>query len=232
MNVMRTLGIAAGALLASLGSPPAARAAEAAFDVRDVVALRPDADRGRELFAACAACHGGDGAGGDRGSVPAIAGQHYTVLARQLVDYRRGRRWDIRMESQADSHRLADAQAISDVAGYVSGLPRLLSGRHGDGEHLARGARVYFERCERCHGPVGEGEGEGGIPRLAGQHYEYLLRQFYDAPEGRRPNMPAAHRRLMRALVAEDIRGISDYLSRLAPRLVRESDAGPPPPDR
>ena len=57
-----------------------------------------------ELFAQCASCHGPDGGGKTDGSMPRIAGQHYRVLAKQIVDFRHGKRWDFRMEGVATSH--------------------------------------------------------------------------------------------------------------------------------
>jgi cytochrome c553 len=62
------------------------------------------------------------------------------------------------------------------------------------------------------------------IPRVAGQHYEYLMRQIYDAADGRRPNFSPVHVRLLARLERGDIVGLSDYLSRLpAPQRGRES---------
>jgi cytochrome c553 len=54
------------------------------------------------------------------------------------------------------------------------------------------------------------------IPRIAGQHYEYLMRQIDDAVEGRRPNFSASHVRLLARLERDDIVGLADYLSRLS----------------
>src|ERR1700694_4479008 len=61
--------------------------------------LRSKADlvRGEKLFETCAACHGTNGAGASDGTVPAIAAQHFRVLAHELVDYRHDKRWDLRM---------------------------------------------------------------------------------------------------------------------------------------
>src|SRR4051812_40362530 len=61
----------------------------------------PDNQRGAELFHQCAVCHGPDGGGTKDGNTPRIAGQHVSVLVKQLVDYRHNRRWDIRMEHYA-----------------------------------------------------------------------------------------------------------------------------------
>jgi cytochrome c553 len=84
-------------------------------------------------------------------------------------------------------------------------------------EGLHRGVSVYFRDCESCHGPSGQGDDARAIPRLAGQHYEYLMRQFYDTVDGRRPNMDGEHVRLLSRLEREEIVEVSDYLSRLLP---------------
>ena len=73
-------------------------AGSARQDLATVLAGKPDVDHGAELFGQCAVCHGPQGAGQLDGSVPRIAGQHYRVLARQIVDFRHGARWDFRME--------------------------------------------------------------------------------------------------------------------------------------
>jgi cytochrome c553 len=49
---------------------------------------------------------------------------------------------------------------------------------------------------------------------LAGQHPEYLQRQFVDVLEGRRPRLTDSHAAAMQGLEVADIEGIADYLSR------------------
>ncbi|MEP7243759.1 MAG: c-type cytochrome [Gammaproteobacteria bacterium] len=179
-----------------------------------VLRVMPNLERGAELFRQCAACHGPSGNGSEQGDVPRIAGQHFNVLVRQIVDYRHDTRWDIRMEHYAGRNVLGDAQAIADVAEYVSRLARDRPRNVGDGKLVEHGAEIYAKRCAGCHGPQGEGDDPGSIPRLAGQHYEYVLRQMYDAVDGRRPNFPRQHIRLLAHLERDDLVGIADFLSR------------------
>jgi cytochrome c553 len=192
-------------------------ASTARSEFQAAVRLTPNLSHGEELFRTCAACHGTDGAGVPDGTVPAVAGQHFRFIIKQLVDYRHDKRWDIRMERFTDKHLLAGPQDLADVAAYVSGLPRKANAAHGTGDGLQRGVSVYFRNCESCHGPSGQGDEARAIPRLAGQHYEYLMRQFYDTVDGRRPNMDSEHVRLLSQLEREEIVGVSDYLSRLLP---------------
>lgn len=179
---------------------------------------KPDLERGAHYFSTCANCHGPRGGGKVDGKVPRIGGQHFRVIVRQLVAFRNGQRWDILMENFADRHRLPDAQALADVAGYISQLEDPSPAGMGSGELVPRGARVYFRLCESCHGSSGQGDPEHTVPKIAGQHYEYLRRQIYDAVDGRRPGFPASHVRLLARLEHDDIAGVADYLSRITPR--------------
>jgi cytochrome c553 len=204
------VGFASGSLAA-----PAPAVAQAEF--RDVMQRTANPGHGRELFATCKVCHSADGSGVADGSVPAIGGQYLPVIVKQLVDFRYSRRWDIRMEHFADRHHLQNAQDIADVAAYVNSLPVVISRAPGDGASIAIGARAYLRHCASCHGATGGGNAGRLQPRLAGQHYGYLVRQLHDTGDGRRPNMSAAHVRLLRAMSVEEINGIADYLSRLGP---------------
>jgi cytochrome c553 len=184
----------------------------------DTMQSRPDPDRGAQYFTICATCHGAKGGGTQSGEFPRIGGQYYTVLVRQLVAFRHGERWDFRMENFADRHRLADAQAIADVAGYVSQLDDPSPPGVGSGDLVEHGASTYFRLCESCHGASGQGDSAHVVPKIGGQHFQYLRRQIYDAVDGRRPGFPASHVQLLARLDHDDIVGVADYLSRIAPR--------------
>lgn len=186
-------------------------------ELQQALRSTPDMTRGAQLFRQCAACHGPDGGGTKDGNAPRIAGQHVSVLVKQLVDYRHNRRWDIRMEHYAGKNLLADAQSLKDVAAYVHLLEPAAPPGRGDGELAPHGSNVYERLCESCHGVSGLGNSAKRVPRIAGQHYDYLMRQIYDAADGRRPNFTPVHIRLLGRLDRRDIVGLSDYLSRLNP---------------
>jgi cytochrome c553 len=182
----------------------------------DVVARRPDVVHGEQVFAACARCHAADGSGQMTGSVPRIAGQHFRVIVQQIVEFRSGKHWDMRMEDVAKSHELLPTpQDIADVAAYVSGLTFGGNRGVGDGQSVDRGAEIYAAGCASCHGREAEGDDLKGIPRIAGQHEGYLLRQIYDAVDGRRPALTRTHQKRLKSLSFEETRGLADYLSRV-----------------
>lgn len=68
---------------------------------------------------------------------------------------------------------------------------------------------MYVSRCQWCHGGQGEGSDERFVPRVAGQQYEYLLRQLHDTVEGRRPNMRTQHLRLVQTADIADLEGLA-----------------------
>ena len=204
----RTLWLLALLPVLSAGAP-------AKGDLNEVLRTKADAVRGAQLYAQCAACHGADGNGDANGSTPRIAGQHYRVLAKQLVDFRGGKRWDFRMEGMADSHHLKDAHDIADVAVYITGLARPADRGVGSGEFAAEGARLFAGKCQSCHGARAEGDAARGVPRLAGQHYAYLMRQMYDAVDGRRPALPRLHSQRIAPLDFQQVRAVADFLARI-----------------
>jgi len=178
----------------------------------------PDADAGARLYAQCAACHGADGAGSSEGSTPRIAGQHYSVLLKQLQDFRHGRRPNFRMGELADRHHLPQDRDVAAVALHVSRMPAGGGQGVGDGSRSTAGALIFGARCASCHGADGRGSDARAVPRLAGQHYGYLVRQMYDAVDGRRTTLVEVHQRKVAPLDFDQVRGIADYLSRIEPR--------------
>ena len=180
-----------------------------------VLKRTPDLAKGAKLYETCAACHRNGGEGVADGSVPAIAGQYFMVVAKQLVDFRSGVRRDARMQHFSDTPYLAYSQYIADVAAYIGSLPRPVPDRTFSAEVMGRGAVVYTRACERCHGPEGEGSEDELTPRLASQHPEYLVRQLDDAVARWRPAMQDTHGALLADLSRKDIVAVASYVSAL-----------------
>ncbi len=212
-GAIRRLGWLAVAVL-PLATPAASPVLQ---DFTAVLHCTPDVVRGNALYSRCVACHRADGSGSPDGLVPAIAAQHFRVVARALVNYRHHERWDPRMEHISDDQQMSSIQDIADLAAYVSALPPTQGPLSGDGEFVAHGGQLYARACASCHGQNAEGLDLGGYPRLAGQHFEYLLRQMHDAIEERRPTFSADHTRLFEHFDRADFTGLSAYLSRLTP---------------
>ena len=190
-------------------------------EFRAAIELTPNLEHGKVLFESCAECHQADGGGSANGMVPVIAGQHVSVLVKQLVDFRHDRRWNARMQTTLKRHELDGAQDLLDVAAYAQFLKRPAPADPGSAVPAVQqeGRRIYYRDCEGCHGRLGEGDLRTVKPRLAGQHYRYLLQQLVDTASGQRPGMDEEHVKRIGALKDTERAAVADYLSRLSPEL-------------
>ncbi len=191
--------------------------AKAATELDRAVALAPDLERGLEIWRQCAACHRAEGWGLPNGSVPQLAGQHRTVILKQLTDIRAGSRENALMLPYAAVDRIGDAQSLSDVAGYIDTLEISVATQKGSGEALDRGEQLYVANCSRCHGAMGEGDGDAIVPRIQSQHYSYLMRQIEAIRDGKRRNAHPEMKALIETLEEPDLHAVLDYVSRLEP---------------
>ena len=131
----------------------------------------------------CANCHGAQG----RSIAPT-----FPQLAAQTAPYLEAQLTAFRDRSRADPHaqaymwgmasQLTDAN-IKALAAYYSSLPPA-AGTSQDPAEVAAGKKIYEEgvadanvpACAGCHGD--KAQGADAIPRLAGQHREYLAAQI------------------------------------------------------
>ncbi len=179
--------------------------------------LTPDLNRGRELYELCAVCHAAEGWGEADGSLPVIAGQHRNVLIKQLADIRARNRDNPTMYPFAIPSALGGAQAIADVTAYIAKLPMNPTPGVGTGDDLEHGQKIYKENCVECHGLQGEGDRDKYYPRIHGQHYHYLLRQFRWIRDGKRRNANQVKIGQLERFTNRDLKAVMDYVSRLRP---------------
>jgi cytochrome c553 len=158
-------------------------------------------------------CHLPDAAGRADGTFPSLAGQHRSVIVKQLVDIRESRRSNPIMLPHAQA--LLDAREIDDVAAYLASLPLPAEPGRGKGDDLERGAQLYDRDCTTCHGAGGDGDATRAIPVLRGQHYAYLLRQIRAIAAGRRGNAHSEMQSRIRDYRDAELRAVVDYASRL-----------------
>lgn len=187
-------------------------------ELREALERKPNLEHGRSLYETCAACHQPDGAGVADNDIPIIAGQYYEVILTQLVDFRRTERVDLRMNAFAARHHLEGPQDLADVAAYISSLPVQRTNEAGTGQFTALGAQAYRRACVSCHGRDAEGNDQLRYPRLAGQHYGYLVKQIDMMIRGTRFNLSWDHSTLLKSLTDQEIAGVADYVARLNPQ--------------
>jgi cytochrome c553 len=129
----------------------------------------------------CESCHG---KGGDSATldVPRLNGQLPQYLAnriRSFADLTRQNFHAIQFMWNVNSS-LSDAKVVA-LAWFFSAQPPTAAAPAGKFAEQGRklyeiGDGVQLPACRSCHGPQGEGKGE--VPRLAGQHSQYLRLQM------------------------------------------------------
>lgn len=185
-------------------------------ELEQVLNKQGDIARGRIAFEICRGCHKNNAQGRPDAGYPQLAGQHVSVLVKQMVDVRLGRRDNPRMHPFIDDAAVPFAD-VPDLAAYLHNLPVPNTNRKGDGNDLARGKTLYDRDCASCHGDEGEGDSAKFYPKVASQHYPYLYRESMDIRDSMRRNANPKMVKVLTKYSDEDIGAVSDYMSRLPP---------------
>jgi cytochrome c553 len=178
---------------------------------------KPDLAKGQTTATnVCAACHTSDGSRGSPAN-PIIQGQHPEYLAKQLTEFKSGKRTNPIMQGMAAA--LSDADMKNVAAFYSSKQPKPGFAKNKDsvalGEKIYRGgiADRMVPACAGCHGPSGAGI-PAQYPRLSGQHADYTAAQLNAFRSGARANSPQ-----MTGVAAKmndkEIKAVSDYIAGL-----------------
>jgi len=209
----------------------------------EALKLKGDKKNGEEAYEVCGACHLPNGAGRPDGTFPQLAGQHTTVLIKQMADIRAGLRDNPTMYPFAAT--LVDPQELADVSAYIESL--CIPVEHGKYDskpgdagkdwkppvdtavRLAQGKAMYEKDCKSCHGANGEGNKEKFYPVIAGQHYQYLLRQMTEIRDGHRRNANPEMVKVIKPYNNEQLIAISAYQASLTmPGSMCKPKAGAP----
>lgn len=215
---MRLLAAPLTALLLALPLGAFAQDPGIAPDLQAALALKGDVARGKAAFDDCAACHRKDGLGRPNANIPRLAGQHASVIVKQLADIRAGRRINTPMKPLVDDPAITP-QTIADLGAYLQSMQVPAGTARGPGSGVARGKALYEKDCASCHGGAGEGRPAAFYPMVAAQHHGYLLRELQMIKSGERGNSNAEMLKVVRDYAAADLEAVADYMAQLpAPR--------------
>jgi cytochrome c553 len=156
----------------------------------------------------CSACHGENGVPQDK-ATPVIAGQHQGYLYLQLRDYKLGTRAN---EVMAPIAQALERDEMMALAEYFSKQPwpnLRQPGASAQETATAQRANVAVG-CTGCH--LGEYQGDGTQPRIAGQSKEYMVQTMLDFRTRARANNPGMTD-LMRATSEAEIAAMAAYLA-------------------
>ncbi|MNK57702.1 Cytochrome c4 precursor [compost metagenome] len=140
------------------------------------------AQDGAKKVQMCVGCHGIIGYQAsfpEIHKVPMIAGQSATYISAALTAYKGGDRKHPTMRAIADS---LTEQDIADLSAYYSQLgvkegdaPPAAPAKAASENVQALIARDKDNSCTKCHGANFNTPNDGTVPKLAGQHADYLF---------------------------------------------------------
>src|SRR3981189_2216600 len=161
-----------------------------------------------EKTQACATCHGADGKPADK-TIPNIWGQPLGYLYIQLRDFKRGDRKNDIMQPIASSMEREDMLAIAE---YFSKKPWPDLGQPRATKEISDRALSANRSvgCTGCH--LDQFQGDGTVPRLAGQSRDYLTKTIADFRTRARGNNPGMSD-LMLATAPDDLAALTEYLA-------------------
>ena len=197
-------------LLAALFAAPAL-AAES-----KPAAAKPDLAKGQATAATCMACHTADGTRGAPAN-PILQGQFPEYLAKQLHEFKSGKRKNAIMQGMAAA--LSEDDIRNVAAFYASKEAKPGAAKNKEtvllGEKIWRGgiADRKIPACAGCHGPTGAGI-PAQYPMLSGQHADYTEAQLNAFRSGLRANniqMTGVAAKMNDA----EIKAVSDYVAGL-----------------
>lgn len=163
-----------------------------------------DINAGKAKALVCAGCHGSDGVSKNP-MFPSLAGQSSLYLDNQLKHFRDGSRENPTMNGLAKD--LKDNE-IENLATYFASLSSKSAG--GDAA-LAETGKTKAGMCMGCHG--NKLQGNGPMPKLAGQQPQYISKQLGDFKSGSRK--AGQMNAIAKSLSDEDIKALAEYVGSL-----------------
>jgi cytochrome c553 len=156
--------------------------------------------------AACEACHGANVV--RQPLYPVLAGQTSRYLYLQLRDFQAGRRVDPLMTPfAADLTR----EEMRELADFYASRPPPRQDFQPDPEKARIGKLKASETlCTMCH--LGGFAGQNEIPRVAGQNFDYIVKQLRDFKARRRANDGGSMTSVANTMSEEDIENVAHYL--------------------
>jgi cytochrome c553 len=181
-----------------------------AVAVLSAAASAQDADVGRTKATPCLACHG-PGGNSPTPLIPTLAGQTARYIYLELRDMKEGRRDVAAMTPFIQGLSKDD---MLDLGAFFAGQRPLDTGFKTDPAKVTRGqAKAAETLCTMCH--LGGLKGQNEVPRVAGQHHDYVVKQLQDFKAGRRTNDAGTMSSVSKTLSEDDMDALANYLESL-----------------
>lgn len=173
-------------------------------------AFAQDIEAGRKKAEPCQACHGVNG-NSTVPTFPILAGQTARYIYLQLKDFKEGRRTEPQMDPFIKD---LSRQDMFDLAAFFSAQKPRSADFKVEPARVERGRKKAEETlCTMCH--LGGFKGQNEIPRVAGQHPAYVIKQMTDFKAARRTNDAGNMASVSKTLSEQDIVDLAHFLATL-----------------
>jgi cytochrome c553 len=197
------------------GTARAAKGAASRAAATPAPAADPVATYGPRFASLCAACHGANGRG-DVAATPVLAGQHGFYAITQLFLFREGRRANEAMTAVAKTLTDDDMRGFAAVIDALPPVPAPAPSTAPDEQRMAKGRELAREhKCVFCHGE--DLSGGQQVPRIGGQHEDYLRDTLRGFKSGSRPGYTQAMIGALSQVPVEDLDLLAYYAAHLGP---------------
>ncbi len=160
--------------------------------------------------AVCVACHGPNG-NSPTGAYPSLAGQSLRYLYLELKDFQAKRRSDPLMSPQVEGMTTDEMLALAQ---YFSQQKAVSTGFKPDAARAAKGEKIATATlCTMCH--LGGFAGQNEIPRVAGQQYDYIVKQLKAFKAKTRTNDGGSMTSVAATMSDDDILDVANYVAGL-----------------
>ena len=189
--------------------------AVALWAMTGVAHAQADEARAKKVIGgSCFLCHGAEGESASE-VFPRLAGQNAEYIAKQLENFKSGKRKSSAMAPMVAELSPDDMAALGRF--YSSRPPHKEAPK--DAPLAAVGQYIYSQgnrfsgvpACASCHGP--DGAGSNALPRLAGQHAAYLDNQLKQFNKRERNNDNAVMHTVVEKMTPLEMAAVSEYLS-------------------
>jgi sulfide dehydrogenase cytochrome subunit len=159
----------------------------------------------QEKISTCTECHGSEGLGFKAG-IPHLNGQPASLLTNMLNAYREGKR-----PTKVKFHKDVPAADVPVLAKHYSEQKAQRPKSATKPELVARGEKIYTDRCADCHVDAGR-DSDKDAPLMAAQDLEYLIAQTLAFKSGER-KFPYLMDAAYKDLSDEDLTAVAHFFA-------------------